>query len=118
MWSLEKVSSIAMPGSPFACLTTALQAGQAAEKQGLAGFTVSHARVFRQSPKSSQLLRLTRCPALAPRFRLCREEDGRGLFGKYPHLKKLHHARTNLAVTSQLSEFFYTIPQRAEGLIK
>ncbi|CBJ33864.1 conserved unknown protein [Ectocarpus siliculosus] len=49
---------------------------------------------------------------------LCREEDGRGLFGKYPHLKKLHHARTNLAVTSQLSEFFYTIPQRAEGLIK
>lgn len=54
----------------------------------------------------------------SPAPRLCREEDGRGLFGKYPHLKKLHHARTNLAVTSQLSEFFYTIPQRAEGLIK
>lgn len=50
--------------------------------------------------------------------RLVREGEGRGLFGEYPHLKKLHHARTNLTVTLQLSEFFYTIPQRAEALIK
>lgn len=49
---------------------------------------------------------------------LVRDGEGKGLFGKYPHLKKLHHARTNLTVTSQLSEFFYTIPQRAEELTR
>lgn len=64
------------------------------------------------------LYRFTRPLLVTAPDRLCREEDGRGLFGKYPHLKKLHHARTNLAVTSQLSEFFYTIPQRAEDLTK
>ncbi|CAM9468737.1 unnamed protein product, partial [Discosporangium mesarthrocarpum] len=49
---------------------------------------------------------------------LCRSGEGRGLFGKYPHIKKLHHARTNLAVTFQLVEFFYTIPEKAESLTR
>jgi exocyst complex component 3 len=44
--------------------------------------------------------------------------DCRGLFGKYPHIKTLHHARRNLAVTAHLVEYFYTIPSKAAALLE
>ncbi|CAM9700388.1 unnamed protein product, partial [Phaeothamnion confervicola] len=42
--------------------------------------------------------------------------DCRGLFGTYPHIKRLHHARSNLASTARLVEFFFAIPARAQAL--
>ncbi len=37
----------------------------------------------------------------------------RGLFEKYPHIKCLHRARKNLAITENLLEYSYAIPEKA-----
>eukprot|EP01084_Bolivina_argentea_P269806 458648_1 len=42
----------------------------------------------------------------------------RGLFEKYPHIKCLHRARKNLAITENLLEYSYAIPEKARELIK
>ncbi len=40
----------------------------------------------------------------------------RGLFEKYPHIRRLHRARRNLAITKSLLEYTYAIPEKAHAV--
>ncbi|CAM9404257.1 unnamed protein product [Chrysoparadoxa australica] len=42
--------------------------------------------------------------------------DCQGLFVSYPHIKSIHHARSNLGLTAHLVEYFFTMPRQVEIL--